>query len=123
MFTIGVHVFDKDGLAAAIKLFSDRVRKYDNYNKVAKRSRAALMDGLWNALEGFKITMDEYDTHDSVVESMLSNSLSVFFAAIDGDKNQWLVQLLNIGASLLLKEALISFLLARELDFIDGEEN
>ena len=123
MFTIGVHVFDKDGLAAAIKLFSDRVRKYDNYNKVAKRSRAALVDGLWNALEGFKITMDEDDTPRSVVESMLPNPLSTFFAAIDGDKSQWLVQLLNIGASLMLKEALISFLLARELDFIDGEEN
>jgi hypothetical protein len=123
MFTIGVNVFDKDGLAAATKLFSDRVRKYDNYHKVAKRSRAALVDGLWNALEGFKITMDEDDTPRSVVEAMLPNPLSTFFAAIDGDKSQWLVQLLNIGAGLLLKEALISFLLARELDFIDGEEN
>jgi len=123
MFTIGIDILDKAAVAKATKTFSDRVRKFGSYAKVAKRSRASLREGLWNALEGFSITPDSSIARDYVVTYIFEDCLRAFFAATDGEKGEWLVMLLNVSSQTMLKNALENFVMNKETDLVYGEEN
>lgn len=123
MFTVGIDIMDKAAVAKATKTFSDRVRKFGSYDKVAKRSRTALRDGLWDALEGFAISPDSSVDRYYVVTCIFGGCLPAFFAAINGEKSEWLVMLLNVSAQTMLKSALEKFVMNKETDLVYGEED
>jgi hypothetical protein len=109
MFSVCIDVFDNDSVGRATKMFSDRVRKFGCYDKIAKRSRAAIVEGLWDAMEGFDMKPDSMLDRYAIVSEIFQGCLPAFFAAVEGDKNEWLVMLLNVSSQTMLKNALIDF--------------